>query len=105
MRALISSNATKTLGRRGAAGSWEMQALARRAPGRRQAWLVLLCRAQHSSAGGTPAGADPEPLTMRLPTMCVWGANTGVGKTLFSAGLGAACERNKVRRGGVSGVR
>lgn len=37
---------------------------------------------------------------MRMPTMAVWGANTGVGKTLFSAGLAAACERAKVRAPG-----
>lgn len=31
-----------------------------------------------------------------LPSVCVWGANTGVGKTLISAGLVAAAVRNKV---------
>ena len=64
-----------------------MLVLARRSHAR--AWLPLR---RHS----TTAVADTEPLTMRLPTVCVWGANTGVGKTLFSAGLAAACERAKV---------
>ena len=51
-----------------------------------------MLRRRHS----TSTSAELEPLTMRMPTMAVWGANTGVGKTLFSAGLGAACERAKV---------
>jgi hypothetical protein len=54
-----------------------------------RAWLLI-------RRLSTSALLEPEPLTMRLPTVCVWGANTGVGKTLFSAGLGAACERGKV---------
>ena len=32
-------------------------------------------------------------LPLSFPTICVWGSNTGVGKTLFSAGMAAACVR------------
>lgn len=32
-------------------------------------------------------------LPLHFPTICIWGANTGVGKTLFSAGLAASCVR------------
>lgn len=62
-----------------------MLGLARRQTGR--VWLLF--RAYSTSV---------ETLTMRMPTMCVWGSNTDVGKTLFSAGLAAACERAKVSR-------
>jgi hypothetical protein len=33
---------------------------------------------------------------IELPSVCVWGANTAVGKTLISAGLVAAAVRNQV---------
>jgi hypothetical protein len=36
-----------------------------------------------------------------LPSVCIWGANTGVGKTLISAGLVAAAVRNKVSTSGL----
>ena len=44
------------------------------------------------STAAAPAAALP-PLPLAAPTLCVWGSNTGVGKTLFSAGLAAACQR------------
>lgn len=37
------------------------------------------------------ANFAPTPLTS--PSVCIWGANTGVGKTLVSAGLAVACQR------------
>lgn len=37
-------------------------------------------------------------LPLDVPSVCVWGANTGVGKTLISAGLARAALRNGVRR-------
>jgi hypothetical protein len=39
-------------------------------------------------------------LPLAFPTVCIWGSNTGVGKTLFSAGLAAACRRAGVRSRG-----
>ena len=46
--------------------------------------------------------ADDHPelgsLPLAQPAACVWGSNTGVGKTLFSAGLAAACRRAGVSR-------
>lgn len=33
---------------------------------------------------------------LNCPALCVWGANTGVGKTLVSAGLAAAVARAEV---------
>lgn len=56
-----------------------------------------------TSAGGAAAaagGLSAEQLgaiPLAFPAVCMWGSNTGVGKTLFSAGLAAAC-----RRAGVS---
>eukprot|EP00887_Chlorella_sp_A99_P001840 scaffold19.g1840.t1 len=35
-------------------------------------------------------------LPLSFPAVCIWGANTGIGKTLFSAGLAAACVRAEV---------
>ena len=50
------------------------------------------------AAGGRAAGVEEEaPATDAAhPTFMVWGANTGVGKTLVSAGLAAAAFRDKV---------
>ena len=43
---------------------------------------------------------DPKHTTVSLehPTFTVWGANTGIGKTLISAGLARAFAQEKVRR-------
>jgi len=35
----------------------------------------------------------PPPLPLVAPVMCIWGSNTGVGKTLVSAGMAAAAMR------------
>lgn len=45
---------------------------------------------RHASAAALP---PPDLLPLAFPTVCVWGANTDVGKTLFSAGLAAAAVR------------
>ncbi|KAL6774602.1 BIO1 [Auxenochlorella protothecoides x Auxenochlorella symbiontica] len=36
---------------------------------------------------------DDGHISLGFPTLCIWGANTGVGKTLVSAGLAAAVTR------------
>lgn len=41
---------------------------------------------------------DRPALQLCVPAYFVWGANTGVGKTLVSAGLAAAAVRMKVKR-------
>ena len=56
-----------------------------------------------TGAGGAAAAAGGQleeqlgAIPLAFPAVCMWGSNTGVGKTLFSAGLAAAC-----RRAGVS---
>lgn len=35
-------------------------------------------------------------LSLRSPTYMIWGANTGVGKTLVAAGLASAVRRSRV---------
>lgn len=50
-------------------------------------------RRSFSSASCEELGSIP----LSYPAVIVWGSNTGVGKTLFSAGLAAAA-----RRAGVS---
>ncbi len=42
---------------------------------------------------------DDGHISLGFPTLCIWGANTGVGKTLVSAGLAAAVTRAEVRLG------
>ncbi|WIA41460.1 hypothetical protein OEZ86_005037 [Tetradesmus obliquus] len=74
--------------------------------------MSKLCTAQDSLALLHPAVAPllSEPPTFKhtsihtkacdvpltFPSVCIWGANTNVGKTLVSAGLVAAAVRNKV---------
>lgn len=36
-------------------------------------------------------------LPLAFPTVCIWGANRGVGKTLVSAGLARAAAAQQVR--------
>lgn len=50
-----------------------------------------LAAAVQARCAGTTAAAGELPLS--FPAVCMWGANTGVGKTLFSAGLAAAAQR------------
>ena len=45
--------------------------------------------------------ANVHTLPLSHPVICIWGSNTGVGKTLFSAALAAACARAQV--GGARG--
>ena len=61
------------------------------------------CRARRrvraAAACGTTSRAlsgERSSLPLDVPAVCVWGANTGVGKTLFSAGLALAALRNGV---------
>ncbi|KAL4451869.1 hypothetical protein ABPG75_007531 [Micractinium tetrahymenae] len=44
---------------------------------------------------GTGGSSDEQlgSIPLAFPAVCIWGSNTGVGKTLFSAGLAAACRR------------
>lgn len=49
-----------------------------------------------SSNGSGSASADDGRLPLGFPTVCVWGANTGVGKTLVSAGLARAAALGQV---------
>lgn len=35
-------------------------------------------------------------IPLGFPIVAVWGSNTGIGKTLFSAGLAASCSRNGI---------
>lgn len=54
-------------------------------------------------AAAAAAGLAAEQLgaiPLAFPAVCMWGSNTGVGKTLFSAGLAAACRRAGVSSGG-----
>jgi hypothetical protein len=60
-------------------------------------WAVLLQQQQQQlllSQRNTHSQANDVPLT--FPSVCIWGANTNVGKTLVSAGLVAAAVRNQV---------
>lgn len=56
----------------------------------------------YSAAAGSGGAAATEPslgpIPLAFPALCVWGSNTGVGKTLFSAGLAAAARRAGVSR-------
>jgi dethiobiotin synthetase/adenosylmethionine--8-amino-7-oxononanoate aminotransferase len=51
-------------------------------------------RWQRAFSASSPADQGRIPLSH--PSLCVWGANTGVGKTLVSAGLAAAALRAQV---------
>lgn len=43
---------------------------------------------QNGASNGSLSHTDqPSQLTLELPTFTIWGSNTGVGKTLISAGL------------------
>lgn len=64
-------------------------------PQRRAVLQQLLQPLQQRRWQHGDAGSRDVPLTH--PAVCVWGANTGVGKTLVSAGLVAAAVRNQVR--------
>jgi dethiobiotin synthetase/adenosylmethionine--8-amino-7-oxononanoate aminotransferase len=37
----------------------------------------------------------PQEISLASTAICIWGSNTGVGKTLFSAGLADACRRQE----------
>lgn len=47
---------------------------------------------QKSTTSGAEVSPDVQtpPISLQVPTYCIWGANTGVGKTLISAGLARA---------------
>lgn len=65
-----------------------------------QPLLLLLSKQQRSSTSIQQARRSSSKarvdVPIGLPSVCIWGANTGVGKTLISAGLVAAAVRNKV---------
>lgn len=56
--------------------------------------------ASGGASNGRSSGEELGVLPLAFPTVCIWGSNTGVGKTLFSAGLAAACRRAGVRSRG-----
>jgi hypothetical protein len=47
---------------------------------------------------GSTSNSTHRDLPIEFPAVCIWGANTNVGKTLVSAGLVAAAVRNKASR-------
>lgn len=47
---------------------------------------------------------DDHALSLLAPTVGIWGANTGIGKTLVSAGLARAASVGQVRLGAVVSV-
>ena len=51
--------------------------------------------AAFSSNGVGSTSSNNDVLSMASTSICIWGSNTGVGKTLFSAGLADACTRTK----------
>lgn len=55
-------------------------------------WFLALRHARWLSTGP----GDGRRIPLGFPTLVVWGANTGVGKTLVSAGLAAAVARAEV---------
>ena len=52
---------------------------------------------QHDRRGRAPQAPRVPPVSLQVPTYCIWGANTGVGKTLISAGLARASVADQVR--------
>jgi hypothetical protein len=66
---------------------------------------ILFAKLQSAAASTLPADSQaapapaPEALSLELPTYMVWGSNTGVGKTLVSAGLAASAASERVSRG------
>lgn len=65
-----------------------------------RAAMLASSRGRPHSTAAAAAASDPPlgPIPLAFPALCVWGSNTGVGKTLFSAGLAAAARRAGVRR-------
>lgn len=64
-----------------------------------RAALVLGSRGRRlSTAAAAAAGDELGALPLAFPAVTIWGSNTCVGKTLFSAGLAAACRRAGVRQ-------
>ena len=47
----------------------------------------------HSDVGRNPVLAAGN-ISLETPAFCMWGANTGVGKTLVSAGIAASARRH-----------
>ncbi|KAG7673147.1 hypothetical protein Ndes2526B_g03439 [Nannochloris sp. 'desiccata'] len=43
----------------------------------------------------TASSSLPQEISLSSTAICIWGSNTGVGKTLFSAGLADACRRQQ----------
>lgn len=65
---------------------------------------VAAAPARNGASAPSPS-APPPGLPLRSPTLAVWGADTGVGKTLVSAGLAAAAvSAGGGARGGRRGV-
>lgn len=71
----------------------------------RQLLVRLKYALQHAEASWgtvkstTSVACDPCVLPVAYPAYMIWGANTDVGKTLFSAGLAAAASRRQVWNG------
>ncbi len=52
---------------------------------------------QNGASNGNLAHTDqPSQLTLELPAFTIWGSNTGVGKTLVSAGLAMSASDSQV---------
>jgi hypothetical protein len=85
---------------------WTRGAISVRRRARNGAAATVPLGAQHTAAAGGDAqrrsassAVGSHWLPLAFPSVCVWGANTGVGKTLVSAGLARAAALAKVGRG------
>ena len=71
--------------------------------------LPAFLRRLHAAANAAlpeSSGSSEQPpsVSLAVPTFMVWGADTGVGKTLVSAGLAAAAARSLVSTRACSGL-
>lgn len=96
---------------------WQQGARSSSDPMRRRTWSLVLLGPRlrrglahagspgggapaRSSSSATPGSAADRRLPLSPPAVCVWGANTGVGKTLVSAGLARAAALAQVHDDG-----
>lgn len=74
---------------------------ARRRAARLAAAAAFAAGQRHMSGApagsGSGSGSGDGRIPLAFPTVCIWGANTGVGKTLVSAGLARAAAAQQVR--------
>lgn len=63
-----------------------------------RAWAAAICWRQRAARAWVRGYSTSDTaVPVQHPAVCVWGANTGVGKTLISAGLAQAAIRANVR--------